>query len=130
MPACRFRLAVAVLALVMSAADSQRPDLTFTSDGLEGTWVVTRNTDVYWQFSNGKLLILQRGKQVNEGVYRVDHSQTPATIDFDLTSGKFIGIFRVDGDEMLLCDTSAGANASRPKQFNGPGYTLTFKRLR
>jgi uncharacterized protein (TIGR03067 family) len=77
---------------------------------------------------------------VNEGTFRFDTSKTPATVDFEHTSGVlkgkvWKGIYAVDNHGTLkICDNAPALDKERPAAFEaraGSGYVLiTFERAR
>ena len=129
---------------LVQAADPPQPDL-------QGTWIATSATrngtpadDVVGHqlsFTGHRFHIRDgRGKPVNEGTFRVDSSTTPATVDFEHTSGAlkgkvWKGIYAVDSNGILrICDNAPALDRERPAAFEagaGSGHVLiTFDRAR
>src|SRR5262249_1371678 len=53
---------------------------------------------------------------------KFDASKTPRTIDLKEPRGTFVGIYKLDGDELVLC---ASRGDRRPTKFEaGPGQVL------
>lgn len=121
------------LVMTLCAADFQGPaDLSVVKDELEGTWAVLPAREVHWVFSGTKVEMLRSGRKVNEGTFHVDSSRSPPAIDMTIpsTRSKYLGIYRIDGNDLVLRDVNANSGA-RPTSFvAGPGTTLRFKRVR
>jgi uncharacterized protein (TIGR03067 family) len=74
-----------------------------------------------------KFFPLGNGKLLREAVGKLDTEKTPKTIDLTgterfLKGTRFLGIYKLDGDELTLC---VGDGASRPTEFKAnPGQVL------
>lgn len=66
------------------------------------------------------------------GFFRLDLAGHPAVIEFDQFEseslmGTWLGIFRIVGDKLLICDNAPNLEKRRPKSFGAsvsPGYVL------
>jgi uncharacterized protein (TIGR03067 family) len=145
---CPF-FAVAVLILVQGLPAQQSPQPSVKSDGelIQGSWSIVGleaggkaepektyrgNT---FTFSKDKALLQERGHPPIEFTYALDPTKTPKTIDLATAKGSsnLRGIYKLDGDDLVLCLSLGGA---RPTEFTtrpGPGgdtETFTLKRIR
>lgn len=118
--------------LALCSADFQRADLAIARNELEGTWCMLSHGS-HWVFSGNKVEMIRSGRKVNEGIIHVDYSCSPPAIDMTIpsTSTKYLGIFRISGNELLLRDLDA-VRGARPTSFDplSPGTTYRFKRVR
>jgi uncharacterized protein (TIGR03067 family) len=117
---------------------------------LQGTWSATQAErdgkgadDVVGHelaFAGTRFLIRSKDdKPLYEGIFRVEPSTKPATIDFEHTEGPlkgkaWQGIYALDGDTLTICDNAPNLDKGRPAAFEartGSGYILiTFKRAK
>ena len=88
-------------------------------------------------FSGDTFGIQHEGLSLFRGTYAVDASRKPASIDFLHSDGtlkgkSWKGIYRFDGETLLICDNAPDPSKPRPTQFSakaGSGYIcIVFKR--
>ena len=79
------------------------------------------------------------GKRLYSGTFRTNPRATPQTIDFAHagSAGKamtWLGIYRLDGDTLTICDNAPNPDKGRPSAFetsSGSGYVvITFTRVK
>jgi uncharacterized protein (TIGR03067 family) len=117
---------------------------------LQGTWSTTQAErdgkgadDVVGNelsFAGSRFQIRSKDdKPLYEGIFRVEPSPKPATIDFEHTEGPlkgkvWQGIYALNGDTLTICDNAPNLDKGRPAAFEaktGSGYILiTFKRVK
>lgn len=117
---------------------------------LDGNWVATKaetNGVASPGVVGNRLLLYGRrfeikskdSKALYAGRARIDPSAKPAAIDFLHTFGAlngktWAGIYKRDGDTLIVCDNAADLGKGRPTAFEAPrgsGYVLiTFVRLK
>jgi uncharacterized protein (TIGR03067 family) len=81
----------------------------------------------------GHLLVIEgerftirlKGKVLYGGTVRVHPDRKPAAIDFVQTEGAFkgktwLGIYRLDGDRLRVCDNAYALDRGRPTEFASP----------
>jgi uncharacterized protein (TIGR03067 family) len=117
---------------------------------LQGTWTATQAErdgksvdDVVGHrlsFTGARFQIRSKdGKTLHAGTFRVDPVPKPAAIDFEHTEGvlkgkAWIGIYRLDGDTLTVCDNAPNLDKPRPAAFDAKGASgyvpITFKRAK
>src|SRR5262245_28627097 len=87
--------------------------------------------------SGDTFTIQHEGHTLYRGTYTTDGSRKPVTIDFVHTEGKlkgktWKGIYRIDGDQLKICDNAVDMTKPRPADFStktNSGYIcIVFKR--
>jgi RNA polymerase sigma factor (sigma-70 family) len=110
---------------------------------LDGTWQVTAVTkngvddskdevDAAKLVLSGETFALHQGSKTMKGMFKVDPTQSPATIDLVLTEGgdrgeMHVGIYELDGDKLRICMTHK--DKERPTKFesaDGSGAVLVM----
>ncbi len=88
-------------------------------------------------FSGDTFTIQHESHTLYHGTYAVDPSRKPAQIDFRHAEGtlkgkRWMGIYRLEGEALRICDNAPNMAKPRPKQFSaksGSGYIcMVFKR--
>ncbi len=117
---------------------------------LQGNWIATKVetngaatpavVGHRLSFSGDRFEIKSKaGKTVYAGTVRTDPKATPAAIDFAHSLGAlngktWKGIYKLDGDTLIVCDNAADLAKGRPAAFEakrGSGYVLlTFVRAK
>ena len=136
---------VALLQFPALVAEDKKED----SDRFQGTWQVVKLeqagedlTDVVKEQSptmkfDGKKYTFTLGEAVEKGEFKLDPKAKTPTIDYDILEGeqkgkKQVGIYKFDGETLILCLAQEGAEA-RPTKFktaaDAPEFVLfTLKR--
>lgn len=92
----------------------------------------------YTLTADGKFVV-RNGKEGGEGKYVLDRKKDPPEIDIFLNGDKadsptMQGIYKVDGDTLILCVAPGGKNMKRPKSFEAPAGSefmlLTLERAK
>jgi uncharacterized protein (TIGR03067 family) len=139
----RFRLLLVVLAVLpLSFAPAPFPRRT-KSKPLNGTWQRVSYVRGGWRFPNAALEIVISHDRVYyphnnggilEAVLVVNDTTNPRTFDLRDANPRsrwhYLGIYRLDGDTLVLCSTAVGVGP-RPRAFSGaPGqnHLEVFKR--
>lgn len=70
----------------------------------------------------GFLITNKDGKVIYKGIFRIDATKRPATIDFIHTDGAlkgttWLGIYQMDGDNLQICDNAEDPRQPRPAAF-------------
>ncbi len=137
-------MAYALLLFALSPA-GVRAQAGAVSDSarLQGTWIMVTGSadgvtipsqylDVMRRTLSGSTLsVTQAGQTFFQATIRLDPSQSPRTIDYQMTAGPTAGglqrgIYRFSGDTVTFC--MAGAGGARPTDFTttpGDGRTLS-----
>lgn len=133
----RLGLAFALLLLPLAFAgardDAKKDDKK--SDSLAGTWTVTKfeadgqpggMIDSTLSFKDGKYSVRIGKQEVENGEYKVDLEKKPAHLDFDIKSGndegkKQPGLFKIDGDKLIVALAMPGAEKRPEKLESGKG---------
>jgi len=104
-------------------------------DRLQGTWVLTAGVRDGKPADGlkGHLLVIEgerftirlKGKVLYGGTVRVYPDRRPPAIDFMHTEGDFkgktwLGIYRLDGDRLRVCDNAYAPDGGRPTEFTSP----------
>ena len=118
--------------------------------GLAGVWGATSvvrdgrpATDVVGHlltFTENRFEIQAKdGKRLYAGTFRTNPQATPQTIDFahaesEIKGQTWLGIYKLDGDTLTICDNAPNADKGRPSAFetsSGSGHVLiTFTRVK
>lgn len=135
-------VALMLLAVPVSAGDSQTDDLKREIERHQGTWAVTSFVrdgkesardlvDSIVRIVKGDHVVWKRdGKSFAGTTVELDPSQTPKTIDVIPDGGRargerVLGIYQLDADSLVICMADAGKE--RPKSFEAPaGGKLTL----
>lgn len=129
-----------LLPLALCGADSRRPDLELASNDLDGSWAyvsheaglghTSQSKKILWVFAGKKLTIFRNGRKQEEGQVRVNLSSSKPAFDIEFAgnSGKIIGIFQIQADELLL--RYVDFTLPRPTSFAAGGYAFRFKRIK
>jgi uncharacterized protein (TIGR03067 family) len=82
-------------------------------------------------FSGDRFTITRDGKTVFAGTYTADLAQQPARVDFvnaeGSLKGTWLGILRLDGRTLQICDNAPDMTKPRPSAFAAPagsGYVF------
>lgn len=130
------RFFVLFLLAGLSGADFTHLDTSLIEEpGIEGRWETMfsessgrrmpwfKDQGLVWEFSkdNHALLISQNGRLLHKGRYSC--SGGPGTVDYCTDKGDRmrLGIFKVTGNELLLCD-DYGTRSGRPTGFATIGF--------
>ena len=145
------RLILAVCGLILGAGLMVAGVLPAAAQAaLQGTWIATKvetngaaSPEVVGHrlsFSGDRFEIKSKdGKAVYAGTVRTEPKATPAAIDFAHSLGAlngkaWKGIYKLDGDTLIVCDNAADLAKGRPAAFEakrGSGYVLlTFVRAK
>ena len=120
---------------------------TRAESGLEGIWVAVEAerdgaaaaelVGHRLTFAGERFTIEADGKPIYAGTFRTDPQAQPTEIDFVQDEGEaagqtWLGIYRLDGEELAICDNAPDTAAPRPAEFAtspGSGHVLlTFRR--
>jgi uncharacterized protein (TIGR03067 family) len=145
------RLILAVCGLFLGAGITfAGPRPALAQAALQGSWVATEvETDGTaspeivghrLSFSGNRFEIRSKnGKKVYAGTVRTNPKATPAANDFvhslgALSGRTWKGIYKLEGDTLIVCDNAADLAKGRPTAFeakSGSGYVLlTFARAK
>ncbi len=127
-------LALCFASVGLAWADDEKKEEK-RADPLAGTWKVTKfETDGQaadvgessLAFKDGKYTVVMGGKEVESGAYKIDASKKPATLDFDIKAGsdkgkKQPGLFKIDGDKLIVALALPGAEKRPEKIESGDG---------
>ncbi len=116
-------------------------------DDLQGKWTAVRaeqdgreSADIIGHvlvFERDKFSIKEKGVTIYGGTFELDMSARPGAVDFKhagySSKGKtWRGIYRVDGDNLTICDNAPNVQRSRPTSFdtqpNSGLVMVVFKR--
>ncbi len=82
-------------------------------------------------FTKDKAVLRERGFQNIDFNYSIDSTKSPKTIDLKMKGGALKGIYKIDGDDLVMCVSIGG---SRPADFatkaGVPAETFTLRRSR
>ncbi len=140
-------LMFATLGFAGLAAAVPRAMSANATDSLQGTWTAVgaerdgrEAADVIGHvvvFNGTTFSIQEKGATIYEGTFTADASTEPWTIDFKHTgrslAGKtWLGVYRLDGEMLTICDNAGDVQNSRPAGFRtkpGSGLVMvTFER--
>ena len=138
------RLMLVVMTLVFLPGAAQPRD----QQRLQGPWTVVeamRGDEVaddlvghQIEFRADSFTITEEGRVVYQGTYSLDPDKPLKAIDFKHTGGllkgkTWIGIYRISGDTLKICDNLGSPSAARPTEFDAKaksGHVLVlFKRI-
>ncbi len=143
---------LAVCALALGSATGRGED---KKPGLEGTYIVVgieiggkdvsefikkeKEENRVFKITADKIIAMKDGKE-DPASYKVDASKNPKEIDLVGKKGakgkeqeeKMYGIYKVDGDKLIICMTESDKPADRPKDFKttaeSKAIMLTFQK--
>src|SRR5262249_44818225 len=119
---------VCTLPAPLLAADPAKTD----RDKLQGTWAVVsaerdgkaddalKGHDL--TFAGDAFTIKLKDKVLYKGTFKLDPDKKAAAIDFTHTEGEakgktWLGIYRLDGDKLIICDNAYDLQKGRPTEF-------------
>lgn len=123
---------LALLAVLLLAADFQRADLSIVQEGdLEGKWrSLTANGGAWnnfqWEFTGSRFVISDRNRTAHTGTFLTQASHKPAYIDIQYGGGTMCGIYQISGDQLTIC-VVYNSN-QRPTGFDTGATVLVFQR--
>ncbi|MFO0966537.1 MAG: TIGR03067 domain-containing protein [Gemmataceae bacterium] len=116
------------------------------SDRLQGAWAPVSVESGGEREMGDELLLVVKGKRMQVrvrdadpqattwGEFKVDETKTPKRLDTTLpTQIGRLGIYRLNGDELVICAVAGRAAETRPQQFKtepGDGRIITVWRRR
>ena len=137
----------ALILSLLVATPTTAADTTSERARLAGAWVAIEaqrdgapDNEVLGHqltFTSSRFSITAQGKQLYAGQYIPDPAFQPARIDFQHDAGEakgtvWKGIYRLEGDRLVICDDAFDATKERPTSFTtspGSGHVLiTFRR--
>ena len=129
------------------AADAPEPRTDY--DKIQGVWRITAavengketpaacNVKVRIRFTADKMIVTE-GEEKREGVYKLDPSRRPSTIEVTPEDGpnkgkKAAGIYQLSGDRLTIC-LALGEGNDRPSDFTAKADSgrvrLTLERIK
>ncbi len=146
----RLILATCWLILMSGLAPAPGKAADKSHNQLQGTWTAIKAErdgkaadDIVghrMSFTRNRFQINSKdGKRLYMGIVRLNPKAKPAVIDFEHTGGVlrkkvWNGIYKLDGDTLIICDNAPNLKKARPTAFaakSGSGYILiTFKRTK
>jgi uncharacterized protein (TIGR03067 family) len=134
-----------IVLLLSAAYPALTADLAAAEDGLDGAWTAISaerdgapaNELVGHRitFDSDRFQITKDGSVLFGGRFTKDSGKEPAQIDFAVEDGaakgqSWTGIYKIENNELTVCDNASDPTAPRQMEFTAPkGYVcLTFKR--
>jgi uncharacterized protein (TIGR03067 family) len=144
------RITLTTCFLVVATGLTPAVSATDVPGRLQGTWLAEKaeidgnkaNNVIGHKlsFASNRFEIRSKdGKPLYEGNMRTDPNAKPPAIDFEHTSGAlakkvWMGIYRLDGDTLTICDNAPNLNKPRPTTFEWKAGTgdecVTFGRAK
>ena len=109
-----------------------QPTKLLDGEAIQGDWRITYFEEqgevippemfktMIYTFANGEFTLKLDGKAVVAGKYTLDATKTPSHINLKADGEDMPGIYKLDGDTLILCQPALQRNHERPKEFNAP----------